>query len=180
MGLKVWWSSLDTVDRGLRSRVDPAELARVDAYDRPADAARSLLGAALLRVAVAEHLGVAPADVRVDRRCSDCGEDHGAPRIIAPDPALWVSVSHSGLLVVVALDTEGPVGIDVQRVADLADPADAAAWVRAEALVKAGCPPDGAGCAYRELSTPLPGYAAALATRRHTVEEPDVRRWPTP
>ena len=51
MGLQVWWSTLDAVDRGLRSRVDPDELARADAYDRPADAARSLLGAALLRVA---------------------------------------------------------------------------------------------------------------------------------
>lgn len=178
MGLQVWWSTLDAVDRGLRSRVDPDELARADAYDRPADAARSLLGAALLRVAVAEHSGVAPGDVRVDRRCSDCGGAHGAPRILGPSPAPWVSVSHSGLLVAVALDTEGPVGVDVQRVADLADPTDAAAWVRAEALVKAGCPHEGAGCACRELRTPLPGYAAALATRGHPVQELDVRRWP--
>lgn len=178
MAIALWWARLTVVDRGLATGLDPVERARAEAYERTADRARSLLGAALLRAAVADHLGVDTAEVVIDRRCADCGAQHGAPRILGPGTRLpWVSVSHSGLLAVVAVSTTGPVGVDVQRVADLADPADATGWVRREALVKAGCPEDGAGCRCREVAAPLAGYAAALATTGDASSEPAVHHW---
>ena len=183
MRVQVWWSSLVAADRALLELLDPTERARVQALERPADQGRSLLGAALLRVAVGEHLGVPPGEVVIDRTCADCGGPHGRPRVLgAGADAPQVSVSHSGLLVVVALSAEVPVGIDVQRVTDLADTAGAPdetgaqAWVRREAAFKAGTDRP----AVRLLATPLEGYAAALATRsEHPPSDAEllVRSW---
>ena len=122
VAVEVWWSSLVAADRDLEGVLDPVERARLAAMERPADRGRSLVGFALLRAAVAQHLGVDPRDVVIDRTCEDCGEPHGRPRVVGPAGAApWVSVSHSGVLVLVALTaaTGGGVGVDVQRVADL-------------------------------------------------------------
>jgi 4'-phosphopantetheinyl transferase len=177
MVMEVWWSSLTAANHGLLGLLDDTERARVDSLRRPADRGRSMLGAALLRVAAAPRLGIDPAEVVVDRTCPACGGPHGAPRIVhAGAPGPWVSVSHSGLLVVVALSTHGPVGVDVQRIADLPDPTMGQAWVRREARFKAqAVVPEQAspaatrsadlpeGGAVRDLEAPLDGYLAALA-----------------
>lgn len=176
MTVALWWSSLLVAGRDLLGLLDATELARVESLEREADRGRSMLGAALLRVAVGSHLGVAPGDVVVDRTCADCGGRHGAPRILGPGVRTpWVSVSHSGVLAVVALSDRGPVGVDVQRVADLQDPAAAPGWVRHEALLKAGteAPP----AVVHEVRPPLAGYVAALAAPAGA-GGPDVRHWP--
>ncbi len=161
---EVWWSSLTAAGLGLLDMLDPTERSRLESFERPADGGRFLVGAALLRVAVASHAGIAPADVSVDRTCSECGAPHGAPRIVNPRMAApWVSVSHSGVLIVVALSTKGPIGVDVQRIADLNDPATAAEWVQQEALFKARSGGPAAGGSVCELQAPLAGYAAAAA-----------------
>ena len=72
MDVMVWWTTLTAADRSVLDLLDPTERARVDSLDRPADRARSLLGAALLRVAVADRMGVSPADVVIDRTCNEC------------------------------------------------------------------------------------------------------------
>jgi 4'-phosphopantetheinyl transferase len=186
MAVEVWWSDLTAAGRDLLGLLDATELVRVGSLDRPADRGRSLLGAALLRVATASRLGVAPAEVRVDRTCADCGAPHGAPRLLGPGSALpAVSVSHSGLLVAVAVSTDGPVGVDVQRLADLADPPTAGRWARTEALAKAGVAGPGAtgpmaleDVSIRELVPPLGGYVAALAAPAGAATV--VRHWPPP
>ena len=190
MDVTVWWCSLTAANHAVLDLLDPAERAKVEALERPADRARSLLGAALLRVAVADRLGVAPAEVVVDRTCDECAGPHGAPQIVGPGPArLWVSVSHSGLLVVAAVSAHGAVGVDVQRLADIDDPARGSRWVRGEALLKARTtarhPPDAtrqhlraAGPVVRNLSAPLAGYAAALATHAGVPVAVAVRHWP--
>ncbi len=188
MTVEVWWSTLTAAGHGLLGLLDATERARVQSLARPADRGRSLIGAALLRVAVASHLGIDPADVVVDRTCVECGGPHGAPRILRPGASgPWVSVSHSGLLVVVVLSPLGPVGVDVQRIADLTDPAMGPAWVRREALLKAraatpeqtspGARPAEApaGGTARELKAPLDGYVAALATLTKADLEYQVR-----
>lgn len=191
MAVEVWWSSLAAADRDLLRILDTTERARIESLDRPADRGRSLLGAALLRVAVASHLGLAPADVVVDRTCDECGGPHGAPRILSPGlPAPWVSVSHSGVLAVVALSPHGPVGIDVQRLSDLTDPRAGQDWVRREALLKARTAAGEKGRAVTspvpvqtdatalELRPPLSGYAAALVTLAQPDSELVIRHWP--
>jgi 4'-phosphopantetheinyl transferase len=89
-----------------------------------------------------------------------------------------VSVSHSGLLVVVALSTRGPVGVDVQRVADMEDPAAAPEWVRREALFKARSGGPAAGGSVHELEAPLAGYAAAAALPAGDDRDVVVLNWP--
>lgn len=177
MDVEVWWASLAAADRGLLAVLDATERTRVESLERPADRGRSLVGAALLRVAVAARLGVGPGQVVVDRTCTECGGTHGAPRIVGPGaPVPWVSVSHSGVLVVVALSPHGPVGVDVQRASDLPDPRAAQDWVRREAALKAQTAALAHGhavtrlnaveadAATSELRPPLNGYAAALTT----------------
>lgn len=180
MSTEVWWSWLAAADRDLLGLLDVGERARVESLDRPADRGRSLIGAAMLRTVVAAHLGIAPADVVVDRTCTGCGGPHGAPRIVGHGTAVpSVSVSHSGLLAVVALVPRGPVGVDVQRLADLDDPADGPAWVTREALFKAGTPAPG-DVTISELRPPLPGYAAVLVTSAGPASAPRVTHWPRP
>ena len=190
MAVELWWSTLAAADRDLLPLLDPRERARVESLERPADRGRSLVGAALLRVAAGAHLGAGPAEVVVDRTCRECGRPHGAPRIVGPGgPVPWVSVSHSGVLVAVALSRGGPVGIDVQRVSDLPDPGAARDWVRQEATTKArevarvaGSPitrPAGGGVdEVTELVPPLTGYVAALTTIGHSGADPVQRHWP--
>lgn len=166
MEVEVLWARLDAAHHGLEASLRPAELERIRRLERPADRGRSLLGAALVRAAAGARLGIAPRDVVVDRTCDECGRQHGAPRVLH-DGAPWVTVSHSGLLVVVAF-AAAPLGVDVQRLADLPSPVDGQAWVRAEATAKARGVARTAALALgplvvRRLATPLTGYAAALA-----------------
>jgi 4'-phosphopantetheinyl transferase len=176
MAVEVWWSSLVAARHDLLDTLDAIERARVESLERPADRGRSLLGAALLRVAVGSHLGVAPGEIVVDRTCAECGEPHGAPRVLGPGaPAPWVSVSHSGLLAVVAVSPEGPVGVDVQRLSDLGDPAAGPRWARREALLKAGT--DAPDATVYELRPPLSGYVAALVAPAAGAE-PTILHWP--
>jgi 4'-phosphopantetheinyl transferase len=174
-----WWSSLTAAGHGLLDLLDSAERARLELLDRPADRGRSMVGAAMLRAAVASHTGIAPADVIVDRTCRECGKPHGAPRIVNRGVAApWVSVSHSGLLVVVGLSARGPVGVDVQRVADLEDPAAVPEWVRHEALFKARSGNPQWEGSVRELEAPLPGYLAAVALPAGDGQDMVIRNWP--
>ena len=187
--VEVWWSSLVAADHRLMDVLDPVERGRLAAMERPADRGRSLVGFALLRAAVARHLDVEPADVVVDRTCDDCGQPHGRPRVVGPgDARPWVSVSHSGVLVVVALSGGAAVGVDVQRVADLGEhgtqrsggaAADAERWVRAEAVTKLGILHAGDRAGVRKLDAPTNGYAAALATLSAGDVEVLVRSWPS-
>ncbi|MCV9996405.1 hypothetical protein OIU93_19225 [Paeniglutamicibacter sp. ZC-3] len=176
---EVWWSSLTAAGHGHLDMLDPTERARLESLERPADRGRFLVGAVLLRVAVASHAGIAPTDVSIDRTCNECGAPHGAPRVMNPGMAApWVSVSHSGVLVVVALSTMGPVGVDVQRIADLNDPAAAAGWVRREALFKARSGGPAAAGSVCELQAPLAGYAAAAALPARDDRDVVVLSWP--
>ena len=176
--VELWWSSLVAADHGLHRIVDHRERTRAASHDRSADQGRSLVAAALLRVAVGHRLGVPPLDVRVDRRCPDCGAQHGPPRILGPGAEVpYASVSHSGVLIVVAL-ADAPVGVDVQRIADLpdGDAAAAARWVAREAAYKMGT---GASPApVHPVTPPLPGYAAAVAAWGAPDRPPVLRRWP--
>jgi 4'-phosphopantetheinyl transferase len=128
------------------------ERARREALRRDEDRARFTVAAALLRLAVAGSLAVPPADVVIDRACPTCGKQHGRPRL--PGDERYVSVSHSGQKVAVAVTTVAPVGVDVELIAPVnvaglsrhvlapAERADSLAefyahWTRKEAVVKA-------------------------------------------
>jgi 4'-phosphopantetheinyl transferase len=93
--------------------LDEVEQTRAASFVRREDQTRFVAGAALLKIAVADHMTAGPTSVRVDRRCERCGGPHGRPRVLGSD--LHVSVSHSGSLVAVALSPAGAVGIDIEH-----------------------------------------------------------------
>jgi 4'-phosphopantetheinyl transferase len=109
----VWVADLAVRGPAHDALLDDVERARSDAFVRAADRSRFVLGAALVKLAVANGTGGSPASVRVNRRCPTCGSPHGRPRVVGSD--LHVSVAHSGSLVVVALTSAGPVGVDVEQ-----------------------------------------------------------------
>ncbi|WP_448074187.1 4'-phosphopantetheinyl transferase family protein [Georgenia yuyongxinii] len=131
----------------------------------PDRAARFVAARVLLRRVLAARLGQAPADVRLDATCPECGRPHGRVRVLGgPSGGKHVSLSRSGPLTAVALADGAEVGVDVEaeaavtraHLADVAltpaelaahdrlgverGPALARAWVRKEAVLKAlGC-----------------------------------------
>lgn len=135
----VWLLRLSAVPRS-----DPAtpydwaltteDRTRVGALIEPADRRRLAASRALLRHALAETTGIAPADQRFIRRCDICGGPHGKPRLVPPDvdlateqdtstavqTASWTTphttISHSGEVVMVAVHPTRPVGVDVEEV----------------------------------------------------------------
>lgn len=155
--VRVWIATLAEADLALRRWLDDRELERLSRYKSPADQARFLLGAAMLRSAVGKELRTLPREVSVDRACPTCGRWHGRPRV--PHSALELSVSHGGVVVALALARGGPVGIDVEPVGRRSI-RDTESWTRAEARFKAGGDPD---LVVRGLPTPVRGYVLSIA-----------------
>ncbi|WP_370107514.1 4'-phosphopantetheinyl transferase superfamily protein [Nocardioides sp.] len=135
--------------------LSPEEQERARRFVRRQDRERFLVGAALLRLLLAERLDKDPLEVEVDRTCPTCGRPHWKPRI--ETNAIHCSVAHSGPYVLVALRDEEPIGVDVEALApgsarehedihqavlapDEPAPRDAAEflrlWTRKEALLK--------------------------------------------
>ena len=132
--LRLVRARLSSADVALLPVLSPAERARVEAAERPADAGRLLVSAALTRAVLGECLGCDPAEATVSRSCPDCGGEHGP--VSAAGPA--VSVSHAGPWIVLAA-SRLPVGIDVEseaavRAAGVGQTCEE--WVRGEARVK--------------------------------------------
>lgn len=150
----LWWADLRSADARLFGLLDGREAERMDRMDRAADRGRFVLGAVLLRIAVAAATGVDPRSVTVERTCADCGGAHGAPRVAG----VRVSVAHAGPLVLVAT-ADVAVGVDVESV-DRGD--DVARWVREEARFKTGTA-SSALVTTGMLRPPRTGHLAALA-----------------
>src|SRR4051812_43457337 len=110
----VWWANLHMTSDRLLEILNDEERARCSTYRQTADRDRFIVGAAVLRLAVAAELGTGPMEIPVARRCAECGRPHGKPFI--PGADVHVSVSHSGQLVSVAATRAGPVGVDVEEV----------------------------------------------------------------
>ncbi|RIJ50955.1 4-phosphopantetheinyl transferase [Clavibacter lycopersici] len=111
--------------------------------DRPA---RTAAGRDALRALAAEITGADPADVTVRARCATCGGPHGRPMLGGSRAldGLHASVAHAGDAVVVAVSTDGPIGIDAEpRGREAPAGVTLAGWVRIEAVLKA----DGRGLA---------------------------------
>ncbi len=98
-----------------------ADTVRARRWRQADDQARSIVASALLRIAAASMLGTGVQAVDLGRWCPRCGlTDHGRPVALGPGgrpvPAVHLSASHAGGLVVVAVTGAGPVGVDVERV----------------------------------------------------------------
>jgi len=110
----IWWASPDDCRPDLVSLLDGVEHERFGRLQRSRDRERFVVGAALARTMVAGYVGTSPRDIGFDRTCPECGAPHGKPRVLGGDPAVELSISHSGARVAVALALGTPVGVDVE------------------------------------------------------------------
>jgi 4'-phosphopantetheinyl transferase len=116
---QVWWARPADAHPAHLALLSDVERDRHEKLVRPADRARFLAAATLLRLVVGAHQGLPPAAVRLDRRCADCDRQHGKPRPLGTD--LAVSVSHSDDRVAVACGLFAEVGVDVEGARALSD-----------------------------------------------------------
>jgi 4'-phosphopantetheinyl transferase len=113
---QVWWARPDDVRPEHDGLLGQQDLERRSRLRLEADRRRLTVAASVVRIVLGADAGVAPAQVRIDRTCSSCGQQHGKPRV--PDiPGVHFSVSHSAGCVVVAVLRGGAVGIDVEEIA---------------------------------------------------------------
>ncbi|GAB3810686.1 4'-phosphopantetheinyl transferase family protein [Micromonospora zhanjiangensis] len=105
----LWWAEARNPAARLVDLLDDEERPRLDRFVRPEDRDRFLVAHALARLVVADALRVTPADVRFDRSCARCGAAHGKPQVVPTHGPAYVSLTHSGRWVGVALCATGPV-----------------------------------------------------------------------
>jgi 4'-phosphopantetheinyl transferase len=112
---QVWWARTDDARPAHDALLGQPDLERRSRVRRVADRQRLTVGAALSRVLLGVAAGVPPAELRIDRTCPRCGEQHGKPWLPAL-PDVHFSVSHSAGCVAVAVLRGGSVGIDVEEI----------------------------------------------------------------
>jgi 4'-phosphopantetheinyl transferase len=169
--------------------LNPTERQRRERYLRAADRDRFTIGVVLTRLILSGILGTAPEKILLDRTCPDCGKPHGAPRLPS-DSGPYVSISHSGDRVAVAVSQYDRLGVDVEgtgrffgtdlrnHVLSAAErargdhgPGLVAYWTRKEAILKATG--DGLRIPMTELTVSAPAEAPRLLaweSRPHQVE----------
>jgi len=152
---------------------------RVQSHQPWEDRARSATAALLLRRAVATVTGRPPWLVELRRECDECGRPHGRPRL--PGTGLHASITHSGMLVGVALTAAAPVGLDVEQVTSrpvldlvrlVSGPGEVIAdseafyrsWCRKESVVKATG--EGLRVPLQEVLVPAPAGRPGLVRVR--------------
>jgi 4'-phosphopantetheinyl transferase len=194
-GVDVWW--FDVGRWRPKPSQDDADLS-ADERDRAAafvfdvDRNRYVVAHLALRRTLAGYVGGSAGALVFGRdSCPVCGRSGGRP-VLAGEPSVQFSLSHSGALVVVAV-ANVPVGVDVERlpnrcVCDLArtmHPDDEASlagldegrrherlhawWVRTEAVLKC----HGSGIAHRIGEFPVLGADAAAGCRLLALPAPE-------
>lgn len=111
----MWWARPTDVRPEHVTLLDATERERHARYLRDEDRNRFTVGVVLTRLIFSAELGIAPAAVPIDRTCADCGKPHGAPRL-RDGSGPYVSVSHSGDRIAVAMSPHGPLGVDVEAI----------------------------------------------------------------
>jgi 4'-phosphopantetheinyl transferase len=92
------------------------EQQRWAAFRHDGDRALYLVAHTLIRLVIAQRLGVPPSTLVFSAICSHCGGNHGKPRLRSPGAPIELSLSHSGNRVVVAISRDTPVGVDIERI----------------------------------------------------------------
>lgn len=111
--IHVWWASLDRCQTHLESLeqlLDDDDLRRVNRIRVERPRLQNLLAHGAVRLLLGDYTGRAPAGIRFS--FADRGRPFLAP--IPDTPSVDFNLSHSGDVVVIALTTPGPIGIDLE------------------------------------------------------------------
>src|ERR1700682_4342424 len=108
--ISLWWCSLTPPRewRHLLARLSPGECLRMQRFGNATMRLRYLIGRATLRHLLGRTLGVAPADVALERG------PRGRPQL-GGQPTLDFNVAHTGDVVLIAVSREGRIGVDLER-----------------------------------------------------------------
>ena len=174
---------------GVLNVLSDEERGRIERFRNPADGASFAAGRALLRLALAERLGVSPRELVFDTWCARCSSPHGKPRLAGPPADLDFSLSRAGRRLVLAL-SGAPVGVDAERLDREADDGVAEiAFADDERAELEAVPPAGRARAFltcwtrKEALLKGLGHGLAIDPRSVSVTfldgvEPRVRRLP--
>jgi 4'-phosphopantetheinyl transferase len=114
---QLWWLSLADARPRLERLVGlllPEERARIPALRQPE---QFIASRSALQLTLAAHLGIRPGEVRIDRSCVRCKQQHGKPRLASQGrQPLEFSVAHSGEWLIMAVMTGIGIGVDIEQV----------------------------------------------------------------
>lgn len=204
--VELWHVDLDGLPAAeavrLQSLLSPDEVRRMRSFYFERDRRRFLLGRGMLRTILGRYLGQAPEDLGFGYG------GNGKPALVvdAGHPALAFNLSHADALAVYAIAGAGEVGVDVERVREIAEWREIAAcyfepgecarlsatppgrrareflrlWARHEALLKArgvGLGADSAPTRRREPPLRVHAFEPVPGFVGALAAGPEIRRW---
>src|ERR1700739_1880222 len=111
---RVYLSALETKVSQLRLLLSAEEQARSDRFIHPADGVKFVVGRAVLRLILAQYLGLEPGKIVI--AIGEFGKPYVSKSININD--LKFNLSHSGELCLVAVSCGREIGVDVERLRD--------------------------------------------------------------
>jgi 4'-phosphopantetheinyl transferase len=111
---RVCLSDLATKVSQLRLLLSEEEQARGDRYIRSADGVRFMVGRAVLRLILAQYLGLKPGEIVIT--IAEFGKPYVSKSININD--LTFNLSHSGEMCLLAVSRGREIGVDVERLRD--------------------------------------------------------------
>ncbi|MGH4023412.1 MAG: 4'-phosphopantetheinyl transferase family protein [Pseudonocardiaceae bacterium] len=110
--VEVWWDQPGPGYLAHLPLLDAVEQTRYHAYRREVDQLNFLAARVIIKKVLAGRSGVPPERIRLISDCPQCGQPHGKPRTDTGEYEL--SIAHCAGLVVVAVGTTYPLGVDVE------------------------------------------------------------------
>ena len=114
----LWWADLARDEPeigGLQDLLSPSERDRAGRFRTPDSRRRFVAARGILRTLLGHYLSQDPAEVSLTVGC------FGKPRLASERPPLYFNVSHADDLAVYAFASECEVGVDVERIQEVAE-----------------------------------------------------------
>jgi 4'-phosphopantetheinyl transferase len=114
----LWWADLARHESEIgrfHELISPAERERAARFRQAGSRRRFVAARGILRILLGRYLGWDPAEVPLTVGC------FGKPRLAGNRPALHFNVSHADDLAVYAFGGESEVGVDLERIQEVAE-----------------------------------------------------------